>query len=89
LRRLLDDVAKDHSCYGESIQRQPKQIDHSLRIAANSTDWDDAETEGARRSRPALPSPRRRGTLGVPPWSVLRNTPAPILEQIPSPYSSP
>jgi hypothetical protein len=50
----------------ESIQRQPQQIDHSLRLAANSTDWDDAETEGARRSRPALyPSLADAGRKGL------------------------
>src|ERR1035438_6292407 len=50
LRSLFGDVAEDDSGYRESIRWKSKQINHPLRVAANSADWDDAETEGARRS---------------------------------------
>src|ERR1022692_343332 len=50
LRRLLGNIAEHHSVYRESVRWQLKQIDHCLRITANSADGDDAETQGACRS---------------------------------------
>src|ERR1035441_3275104 len=50
LGRLFGNIAKHNAVYREGVWRQPKQIDHCLRVAANSANGDDAETESARRS---------------------------------------
>src|ERR1017187_3312830 len=50
LGRLFCNIAEHDSVNRESVRWQPEQIDHCLRVAANSADGDNAETEGACRS---------------------------------------
>src|ERR1035437_4442769 len=50
LWRFFSNVAENDSVYRERVRRQPKQIDHCLWVAANSTYGYDAETKSACRS---------------------------------------